>query len=73
MTEQERYLFDLQGFLVVPNALSPATIDRLNCTMDAKIAESWPEFLKVFMMWQLLMAHACFGGSSPIHAARETL
>ena len=42
MTEQERYLFDLQGFLVVPNALSRATIDRLNFTMDAKIAESWP-------------------------------
>ena len=30
MTEQERYLFDLQGFLVVPNALSRATIDQLN-------------------------------------------
>ena len=42
MTEQERYLFDLQGFLVVPNALSRATIDQLNCTMDAKIAESCP-------------------------------
>ena len=34
MTEQERYLFDLQGFLVVPNALSRATIDQLNFTMD---------------------------------------
>ena len=40
MTEKERYLFDLQGFLVVPNALSPETVDRLNQVMDKKVTES---------------------------------
>ena len=40
MTEQERYLFDLQGFLVVPNALRSETVSLLNQLMDAKISES---------------------------------
>ncbi len=39
MNNQERYLFDLQGFLVVPNALSAAEVAQLNATMDDRIAE----------------------------------
>lgn len=39
MTEQERYLFDLQGFLVVPNALDSEQIAALNALMDERLAE----------------------------------
>jgi ectoine hydroxylase-related dioxygenase (phytanoyl-CoA dioxygenase family) len=39
MTEQERYLFDLQGFLVVPDALDAATLAALNAIMDEHIAQ----------------------------------
>ncbi|HET6387327.1 MAG TPA: phytanoyl-CoA dioxygenase family protein [Armatimonadota bacterium] len=35
MNELERYLFDLQGFLVVEDALSPERVDRLNAVIDA--------------------------------------
>lgn len=37
MTDQERYLFDLQGFLVVENALPPETVAALNTLLDAKL------------------------------------
>ena len=37
MTEQERYIFDLQGFLVVANALSSEEVDKLNAIMDEHI------------------------------------
>lgn len=44
MNEQERYLFDLQGFLVVPDALTPEQVEELNATMDEHIAaETEPE------------------------------
>lgn len=39
MNAHERYLFDLHGYLVVPNALSPRTVERVNALMDARIAE----------------------------------
>ncbi len=38
MNEQERYLFDLQGFLAVPNALSAEQITELNRVWDERIA-----------------------------------
>lgn len=38
MTEQERYLFDLQGFLVVPDALSTEQVAALNALLDDHIA-----------------------------------
>lgn len=37
MTEQERYLFDLQGFLVVPDALAPEEIAALNGLLDERL------------------------------------
>lgn len=37
MTEQERYLFDLQGFLVVPDALDARQVAALNAEMDARL------------------------------------
>lgn len=35
MSEREQYLFDLQGYLVVPGLLSEAEVDRLNEAIDA--------------------------------------
>ncbi len=46
MTEQERYLFDLQGYLVVRDALTPEQITTLNGLVDthleAKVAPDAP-------------------------------
>jgi ectoine hydroxylase-related dioxygenase (phytanoyl-CoA dioxygenase family) len=39
MTDHERYLFDLQGLIVVPNALSTAEVAELNALMDEHIAK----------------------------------
>jgi hypothetical protein len=36
MTELERYLFDLQGFLVVEDVLSPPEVSRLNEAIDRR-------------------------------------
>ena len=38
MTDQERYLFDLQGYLVVPDALSADAVASLNAALDERIA-----------------------------------
>jgi len=40
MTPQERYLFDLQGYLVVPDALSAEQVTQLNRIMDGRVAEA---------------------------------
>ncbi len=42
MTEEEKYLFDLQGFLVVENALAPAQLQALNDLLDQRIAQEVP-------------------------------
>jgi len=39
MNEHERYLFDLQGFIAVPNALTATQLEELNTIWDARIAE----------------------------------
>jgi ectoine hydroxylase-related dioxygenase (phytanoyl-CoA dioxygenase family) len=39
MNEQEKYLFDLQGFLVVPNALAPEQVAALNAILDDRLAQ----------------------------------
>lgn len=39
MNEHERYLFDLQGFIAVPNALTAAQLESLNTIWDERIAE----------------------------------
>jgi hypothetical protein len=38
MDDNERYLFDLQGFVTVPNALTAAQLLRLNRGFDARVA-----------------------------------
>ncbi len=42
MTEEEQYLFDLQGFLVVENALNQDQLRELNAILDQKIGEEVP-------------------------------
>src|SRR5689334_16639332 len=39
MNEHERYLFDLQGFLVVSDALSAEQVTALNALLDAHLAQ----------------------------------
>jgi len=35
MDDEERFIFDLSGFIVLENVLSPSEIDRLNAALDA--------------------------------------
>ena len=35
MTDEQRFLFDLQGYLVVPGVLDPSTVERMRAEMDA--------------------------------------
>ena len=37
MNEHDRYLFDLQGYITIPNALDPARLDALNDVLDQQI------------------------------------
>ena len=37
MTDEERYLFDLNGYLVIPNAVAPAAVARMNAYMDTQL------------------------------------
>lgn len=42
MNNHERYLFDLQGYLVVPDALNREEVDTLNAIIDEKIDQEVP-------------------------------
>jgi Phytanoyl-CoA dioxygenase (PhyH) len=42
MNAHDTYLFDLQGYITVPNALSAAQLATLNAVMDEKIATDVP-------------------------------
>jgi hypothetical protein len=39
MSDEDRYLFDLQGYLVIPDALDPPTVETLNAITDRMWAE----------------------------------
>ena len=54
MNEHERFLFDLQGFLVVPDALSPALVARLNELMDEHIAQETGPDMRTHRFGRLL-------------------
>ena len=43
MTDEEKYEFDLQGYLVIPNAIDAPTLQRMNAWLDAQ-AVSDPEW-----------------------------
>lgn len=42
VTDEERYLFDLQGFLVVPDAIDADSLAAINATLDEKLADADP-------------------------------
>jgi hypothetical protein len=47
MTAEERYLLDVQGYVVIPDALSAAELSALNVIMDEKVAaEVEPQAIK---------------------------
>lgn len=50
MNEKEKYLFDLQGYLVVKNVLSQEQLDRLNRAIDAQQASGEPA--RNLLMWE---------------------
>ena len=35
MTDREKYIYDIQGYLVVKDFLTPEEVDRLNAAFDA--------------------------------------
>lgn len=39
MTDEERYLFDLQGYLILEGAIDPQVVARMNAFIDAREAE----------------------------------
>lgn len=55
MNDHERYLFDLQGFLVVPNALSQDEVANLNAVMDKKIDQEVPPDATTFRFFSDLL------------------
>jgi len=40
MTEYDAYLFDLQGYLLIENALSPDQVGQLNAVLDRRIVDA---------------------------------
>ena len=54
MNDHERYLFDLQGYLVVPDALTADQIARLNSVLDERIAAECPPDMRTHRFVPLL-------------------
>ncbi len=38
MDDHDRYLFDLQGFVTIPESLSPQQVETLNREFDARVS-----------------------------------
>lgn len=51
MNEKEKYLFDVQGYIVVKNVLTKEQLASLNSAIDANM-EQGKERLKNFMLWE---------------------
>ena len=54
MNDHERYMFDLQGYLAVPGALSPEKIAQLNSVLDEHIAAECPTDMSTHRFEHLL-------------------
>ena len=54
MNDHERYLFDLNGYLVVPEALTPEQIASLNSVLDEHIAAECPTDMRTHRFVPLL-------------------
>ena len=54
MNDHERYLFDLKGYLVVPEALTKDQVARLNSVLDERIATESPTDMRTHRFVPLL-------------------
>ena len=54
MNDHERYLFDLNGYLVVPDALTPEQVANLNSVLDEHIAAECPPDMRTHRFVPLL-------------------
>jgi ectoine hydroxylase-related dioxygenase (phytanoyl-CoA dioxygenase family) len=54
MNDEQRYLFDLQGYLTIPDALSPDQLKRLNASLDAGIAAETAPDMRTHRFGELL-------------------
>lgn len=54
MNSQQRYLFDLHGYLVVPNALAKPAVAQLNEILDTRIKQRVRDDQTTYRFWDLL-------------------
>ena len=54
MDDEQRYLFDLQGYLVIPGAIGPDLLARLNPSIDAGIAAETAQDMRTHRFGDLL-------------------
>ncbi len=54
MNDHERYLFDLQGYLAVPDALGQEQIPKLNNVLDEHIASECPPDMRTHRFGPIL-------------------
>lgn len=54
MKDEDRYLFDLQGYLAIPDALGADTLGRLNRAIDEGIADEAPPDMRTHRFGELL-------------------
>lgn len=60
MTDEERYLFDLQGYLAIPDAIGPGLLRRLNDAVDRAVAEETEPDMRTHRFGNLLGRDAAF-------------
>ncbi len=53
LTDEERFLFDLQGYLVIKNALPSDELDRLNAVADQRSSDRSqdPDWNTSIILW----------------------
>lgn len=73
MNEHDRYLFDLQGYLTIPDAIAPDLLADLNAAIDTAIEEEAPADMRTHRFGRLLERDAAFRRLIDEHAAMPVL
>ena len=60
MNDEDRYLFDLQGYLTVPGAIPPELLERLNHQLDLGIQQETEPEMRTHRFGSLLERDAAF-------------
>src|SRR5262245_9615802 len=60
MDDEQRYLFDLNGYLVIPDAIGPDQLKALNASIDAGIAAEAGPDMRTHRFGELLARDAAF-------------